>query len=66
MENLVVYNNMTYINKRLLELDDLKKEYDRLGEKEFIRIYSKYEGFMGSQESIEFIKQVFSKEIKSK
>lgn len=62
MENLVVYNIMTYIRKRLPELEEIKQEYERDGHEKFYRIYSKYDTFMGPSESMDFLNSVFEKE----
>lgn len=53
---------MTYIKKRLPELEDIKQEYERDGHETFYRIYSKYDIFMGPSESMAFLNSVFEKE----
>ena len=53
---------MSYVRKRLPELDELKKEYEDLGHEEFLRHYSKYDTFIGPSESMIFLNQVFKKE----
>lgn len=62
MENLGVYNSMTYIRKKLSSLSELKKEYDERGHEEFCRIYVKYDSFIGSPESMDFLTSVLKKE----
>ena len=54
---------MTYIKKRLPELNDIKQEYERDGHETFYRIYSKYDTFVGPFESMDFVKSVFEKEL---
>jgi hypothetical protein len=44
---------MTYITKYLPELDILKKEIE--SNPDVLRIYSKYMGFSGSEESIDYL-----------
>ena len=44
---------MTYITKYLPELDILKKEIE--SNPDVLRIYSKYMGFGGSEESIDYL-----------
>jgi hypothetical protein len=61
MENLVVYNIMTYINKRVPPLSEIKKEYEEMGSEKFINLYIKYEGFIGPVESIDFLNSIFEK-----
>lgn len=46
---------MTYIVKYLPKIDILKKELEETPEN--IRYYSKYEGFTGDSESIDYIEQ---------
>ena len=52
---------MTYITKRLPSLEEIKKEYEEKGHVAFCNIYSKYEGFMGPSESMDFLNEVFEK-----
>jgi hypothetical protein len=53
---------MTYINKRLPPLSEIKKEYEEMGSEKFINLYIKYEGFIGPVESMEFLKNVFKED----
>jgi hypothetical protein len=46
---------MTYITKYLAKYEDLKKELDTNPEN--IKYYIKYEGFVGSSDSMEYIEQ---------
>lgn len=52
---------MTYITKRLPPLAEIKKEYEDRGHAAFYNLYSKYEGFMGPSESMDFLNEVFEK-----
>lgn len=52
---------MTYINKRLPPLSEIKKEYEEKGHEEFVRIYIKYDTFIGPSESMDFLNEVFEK-----
>lgn len=55
MENLVVYKYMSFNKKMVRSLEDLKKEFEELGEEQFVRIYSKPDTLLGPSDSIEFI-----------
>jgi hypothetical protein len=52
---------MTYINKRVPPLSEIKKEYEEMGSEKFINLYIKYEGFIGPVESIDFLNSIFEK-----
>ena len=54
---------MTYITKYLAEYEDLKIELERYPDN--IKYYTKYEGFVGSSEAIEYLNQKI-KEYKNK
>ncbi len=54
---------MTYITKYLADYEDLKKELEQYPEN--IKYYSKYEGFTGSSESMDYIEKKL-KEYKNK
>ncbi len=52
---------MTYINKRVPPLSEIKKEYEEMGSEKFINLYIKYEGFIGPVKSIDFLNSIFEK-----
>ena len=55
---------MSYIVKYLSNIEDLKKELETTPEN--IRYYTKYEGFEGSSESIDYIDEKLAEYILNK
>jgi len=56
------------INKKWLKgIDHVKEDYVRMGHDEFVRVYSKYEVFMGITDEIDtFLKMVITENKKWK
>lgn len=48
---------MSFNKKFLPELEEMKRLYESYGHERFIEIYSKADAFVGSTESIEFVKE---------
>lgn len=51
---------MSFNKKYVRDLETVKQEFDRLGEKEFIKIYSKCDAFIGSSDGIDYINETLN------